>query len=142
MPIDLTEYAEAINAARADGTSCIVATQGGDGVPDIGFKGSLMVFDGEHLAYWERVRGQHYENLRAGPGIAVMYFNRDRGKLIRAFGHAVLHEDGPLREQIMARTIQAELDMDPERKGVGVLIRVDRLAEMFGGVTQTRDVEA
>ncbi len=142
MPIDLTEFAEAIEAARTDGTPCIVATQGADGVPDIGLKGSMVVFDSEHLAYWERVRGQHYENLRSGSGIAVMYFNRDRGKLLRAFGHGVLHEDGPIREQIMARTPQAELDMDPERKGAGVLIRVDRLAEMFGGVTQTRDAEA
>lgn len=67
MTIDLTEFAEAINAARADGTSCIVATQGAEGVPDIGIKGSMMVFDQDHLAYWERALGQNYANLQDRP---------------------------------------------------------------------------
>ena len=139
MTIDLTEFAEAINAARADGTSCIVATQGAEGVPDIGIKGSMMVFDQDHLAYWERALGQNYANLQDRPGIAVFYFNRDRGKLIRAFGHAELHADGPVRDEIVSRTPEAELNMDPDRKGVGVLIRVDRLLEAFSRTTQERD---
>lgn len=139
MAIDLTEFAEAINSARTDGTSCIVATQGAEGVPDIGIKGSMMVFDAEHLAYWERTLGQNYANLQASPGIAVFYFNLQRGKLIRAFGHVELHTDGPIREQIMSRIAEDELNMDPERKGAGVLIRVDRLVETFSGATQLRD---
>lgn len=139
MPIDLTEFAEAIDNARADGTPCIVATQGAEGVPDIGLKGSMMVFDQDHLAFWERALGQNYANLQASPGIAVIYFNRERGKLIRAFGQVELHADGAVREQIMSRTIEAELNMDPERKGVGVLIRVDRFIEAFSRTTQLRD---
>jgi hypothetical protein len=135
----MTEYAEVINAARDDGTPCVVATQGVNGVPDISLKGSVVVFDSEHLAYWERSLGQQYANLEAGPGIAVLSFNRTRGKLIRAFGHAELHRDGPVREQIMALAPQAELDMDPERKGVGVLIRVDRFVEAFSRTTQERE---
>lgn len=138
MPIDLSEFAEAIDNARADGTPCIVATQGTEGVPDIGIKGSMMVFDAEHLAFWERALGQNYANLQGSPGIAVLYFNRERGKLIRAFGEVELHADGAVREAIMSRTIEAELNMDPERKGVGVLIRVDRFIEAFSRTTQLR----
>jgi hypothetical protein len=37
----------------------------------------------------------------------------------------------------MAKTIQAELDRDPERTGVAVLIRVDRVSGI--GTNQTRD---
>jgi len=55
------------------------------------------------------------------------------------YGRAELHEDGPTREQIMARTPAPELEKDPERRGIGVLIRVDRLVEPFGGVTQQRE---
>jgi hypothetical protein len=29
----------------------------------------------------------------------------------------------------MSRTIQAELDRDPERKGVAVMVRVDKIVE-------------
>ncbi len=102
MPIDLTEFSAAINAALEEGSFCVVATCGQDG-PDIGFKGSMQVFDQGHLCYWERTRGQHLVNLRSDPRVAVMYFNRERGKYLRMYGRAQLHEGGPLRDQIMAQ---------------------------------------
>jgi len=141
MPVDLTEYAEAINNALADGTYCVVATNGSDGIPDVGYKGSMMVFDKDHLAYWERTRGGHLANLRREPGVAVLYFNRERGKHLRLFGRAELHEDGPIREQIMARTVPAELERDPDRAGIGVLIRVDTVEDAYARRTQRREQE-
>lgn len=39
----------------------------------------------------------------------------------------------------MSRTPEAELNMDPDRKGVDVLIRIDRLLEAFSRTTQERD---
>src|SRR5438876_746774 len=50
-----------------------------------------------------------------------------------------LTEDAPLREQILSRVVAPKLEKGPERKGIGVLIRVDRLTEPFGGVSQKRD---
>jgi general stress protein 26 len=137
MPIDLSGYEEAINSALAENSVCVLATQGGT-TPNIGFKGSVQVFDGDHLSYWERTRGQHLANLHRNPGVAVLYFSRERGKYLRIYGQAELHEDGPLRDQIMAKTPEAELNRDPERNGIGVLIRVDRLVEAFGRVSQQR----
>ncbi|MDP2674432.1 MAG: pyridoxamine 5'-phosphate oxidase family protein [Dehalococcoidia bacterium] len=137
MPIDLTEFSDAINIALEESSYCVVATCGPDG-PDIGYKGSMQVFDGDHLSYWERTRGQHLTNLRRNPGVAVLYFSRERGKYLRMYGRAELHEEGPVREQIMAKTPEAELSRDLERKGIGVLIRVDRLVEAFGQVSQQR----
>ena len=137
MPIDLTPFAEAINSALAEGTFCVLATAGEQG-PDIGFKGSMQVFDQEHLCYWERTRGGHLANLRSDPRVAVLYFSRERGNYLRIYGRAELHEDDTTREQIMARTPAPELEKDPERQGIGVLIRVDRLVEPFGGVNQER----
>ena len=137
MPIDLTEFSDAINNALDESSYCVVSTCGPDG-PDIGYKGSMQVFDRDHLSYWERTRGQHLANLRRNPGVAVLYFSRERGKYLRMYGQAELHEDGPMREQIMAKTPEAELSRDLERKGIGVLIRVDRLVEAFGQVSQQR----
>jgi len=37
-----------------------------------------------------------------------MYFNRERGKYLRMYGRAQLHEEGPVRDEIMARS-QREL---------------------------------
>jgi len=137
MPIDLTPFAEAINSALAECTFCVLATSGEQG-PDIGFKGSIQVFDEDHLCYWERTPGGHLANLRSDPRVAVLYFSRERGKYLRIYGRAELQEDDTTREQIMARTPAPELEKDPERQGIGVLIRVDRLVEPFGGVSQKR----
>ncbi len=137
MPIDLSEHAAAVNSALAEASPCVLATQG-ESMPDIGFKGSMQVFDADHLSYWERTRGQHLENLRRNPGVAVLYFNRERGKYLRMYGRAELFEEGSVRDQIMAKTPEAELNRDAERQGIGVLIRVDRLVEAFGQVSQQR----
>jgi general stress protein 26 len=139
VTIDLSGYADAVDNALAEGKFAVVATVDANGMPDLGFKGSLMVFDTDHLAYWERTRGRHLDNLRQSPGVAVMYFNRDRGMYLRMYGQAELHEDDALRQQIMERTVQPELNYDPERKGIGVLIRVDALEEPFSGTSQRRE---
>ena len=53
------------------------------------------------------------------------------GKAWRFWGTAELLRTGEVREGIMARTYQPELDRDPERKGVAVLIKVNKV----GGTT-------
>ena len=90
----------------------------------------------------QRTRGRHLANLRRNPGVAVLYFSRTRGTYLRLYGRAELHEGDAVREQIMGRVVEPELNYDPERRGIGVLIRVDRLVETFGGVAQQRDSPA
>src|SRR5258708_32236706 len=76
MPIQLSEeMAEHLDAALRDKFPCVLATAAPDGTPDIGFKGSVMVFDEDHLAYWERTRGQHLTNIERNPPVAVLYHN-------------------------------------------------------------------
>lgn len=126
--IHLTEeMRDAINNALADGTPVVVATASPDGRPDLAFKGSVLVWDPEHLAYWERSRGETLRNLEANPHICLLYRNPQRGLAWRFYGIAELHPDGDLRARIMERVVPAELERDPERKGVAVLIRVDRV---------------
>ncbi len=132
MPFDLTEYSDAMNSALAEGAPCVLATVDREGNPDIGFKGSMMVFDKERLAYWERTRGRHLSNLLQSPKVAVMYFNRERKLHLRFFGRATLYEEGPMREQVMARVVAPELERDPEREGAAVLIDVDTVMDPFG----------
>ena len=134
--IDLSEMAEYVDRAQEDGLTCLVATASKDGQPNLAFKGSVMVWDKDHLAFWERAHGETLNHLRENPRIAAVYRNRAAGKAWRFWGVAELHDSGELRDKIMARTIQAELDRDPERKGVAVLIRVDRVAG--SGVDQRR----
>jgi hypothetical protein len=51
--IDLTDDMRNLaDKALANGSPCILASVSAEGEPDIGFKGSMMIFDDESLAYW------------------------------------------------------------------------------------------
>jgi len=129
---------EQIDNALANGCPCILATVSGEGEPDIGFKGSMMVFDNESLAYWERTRRQHMKNVKENPRVVVLFRDPKTRAGWRCHGVATMHESGPVREQVMARTVKDELDKDPERQGAAVVIRVDKITTMGGQVVQSR----
>jgi len=136
MPIDLSEMADYVDKSGPDGYTMLVATASKTCAPDLAFKGSVMVWDKDHLAFWERAHGVTLANLEENPQVALVYRNREAGKNWRFWGTAELLRDGETREGIMGRTFQPELDRDPERKGVAVLIRVDKVG---GSTSQTRD---
>ena len=53
------EMRDLVDNAMEYGTPCIVGTVDPEGGPHVGFRGSVMVFDDEHLAWWERtMRGR------------------------------------------------------------------------------------
>jgi hypothetical protein len=91
-----------IRSAWDDGAPCLVATQGPNG-PNISPKGSMVVFDDDHLAYWERSKKQALENLGHDKRVCVIYANfkaqrdgvLDSG-FLRFYGKAELHESGPV----------------------------------------------
>jgi predicted pyridoxine 5'-phosphate oxidase superfamily flavin-nucleotide-binding protein len=137
--IELTEeMAEAVNNALADGTPCLMGTASGSGMPNVSYRGSVMVFDKEHLAYWERAKNIAVHNLQENPQVEILYRNRDKGLSWRFYGRAEILETGAVREEIMSRTVQRELDSDPERAGFGVLITVDTVTDGRGNPLQTR----
>ena len=129
---------ELVDNALANGSPCILATVSGDGEPDIGFKGSMLVFDNESLAYWERTKRVHMKNVKENPKVIVLFRDAKTKAAWRFHGTATLHETGPIRDQVMARTVKDELDKDPERKGAAVVISLDKITNMGGQVLQSR----
>lgn len=134
----IDQMRELIDNALANGCPCILATAAPDGEPDIGYKGSMMVFDDESLAYWERTKRQHLKNVTANPKVVVLFRDAKTKVAWRFHGAATVHEAGAVREQVMARTVPAELEKDLERKGLAVVIRIDRITNMGGQVLQSR----
>ena len=55
-----------------------------------------------------------------------------KGGIARFYGSAALHKTGAIRDEIWARVIQPEKDRDPERKGFGVLVQVERAEDLEG----------
>lgn len=137
--IELTdEMAQAIDNALADGTPCLMGTASKDGMPNISYRGSVMVFDREHLAFWERAKNIALHNLEENPQVEILYRNRDKGLSWRFYGRAEILQTGAVREHIMSRTVERELQSDPERKGYGVLITVDTVLNGRGEPLQQR----
>src|SRR5665647_2736866 len=137
MPISDT-IKTLIRNAWDDGYPCLVATHGREG-PNITPKGSLIVFDDEHLAWWERSKRAVLDNLGVDARVCVMYANfkaqRD-GVLVsgflRFFGSVVLHESGPVREAIFQKLLPREQTHAGADAGIGALIKIDKAIDIRG----------
>jgi hypothetical protein len=127
-----------INNAWEDGYPCMLATSGKDG-PNISPKGSMVVYDDQHLAYWERSKKKALENLAHDRRVVVMYSNfraqRDGvlgSGFLRFFGTAELHESGPVHDAIFAKLTKREQTHDGADTGIGVLVKIDRATDLRG----------
>lgn len=133
------ETRQLIDHAYTDGVPCILGTASRDGRPQISMKGSVLVFDRETLAYWERAKRSALDNVAANPHVVIFYRNPEKRINWRFHGTATVYEKGAIRDNVMHRTIPAELDRDPDRQGVAVLVRLDQVTELSGNVLQRRD---
>jgi predicted pyridoxine 5'-phosphate oxidase superfamily flavin-nucleotide-binding protein len=139
MMIKLTdEMHEYINSALANRMPCILATASKDGQPNMSYRGSMLVFDDESLAYWDRGKHLSVQHIQENPRVCVLFRHPERRIVWRFFGEATVHRDGPVREQVLARVVQPELDRDPERQGWAVVIRVNTILSVSGEVLQQR----
>jgi hypothetical protein len=133
------EMKEAVNNALADKAPCILATASLDGRPSVGYRGSVMAFTDSSLAYWERTFRKSNDNVALNPHVVIMYRNPATRKAWKFFGRATVHANGRLRDEVMQRTVQAELDRDPDRRGVAVVVELDRVEMMSGEVLMKRE---
>jgi hypothetical protein len=134
LTLDLTDFAEVVDHALANQTPMLIATVNG-GQPDLAFKGSFMVWDRDHLAYWERGLNETLAGIRGNPKVAVLV--RPKGTpAVRFYGQARVVEDAAEREAVWQRVVPEEQGRDPDKKGVAVLIRIDRIRRGPQSVTR------
>jgi len=121
-------------------TPCLVATVLPHGFAQVTPRGSVLVFDDEHLAIWERGMGTTNAGLQDGSKITV-FFRKPalresgmlpKGGIARFYGTAKLHKSGPTRDAVWSKVVQPEKDRDPEQKGWAVVIKVDRAEDLDG----------
>jgi len=119
---------------------CLVATVLPNGFAQVTPRGSTMVLDDQHLALWERGKGSTNTNLANGTKVTVFLRKPalresgllPKGGIARFYGTAEIHKSGPVYEEIWARLVQPEKDRDPEKKGFGVRIKVERAEDLDG----------
>jgi general stress protein 26 len=132
------EMRQFIDNGLANGMPCILATVSKDGQPNTSYRGSVMVFDDEHLAYWDRGKRQSVQDIEESPKVCIMFRHPEKRIIWRFYGAATTHREGALREQVMARVVQPELDRDPERQGAAIMIQVSKILTATGEVLQER----
>ena len=137
MPIGQKTRDLVLNA-WADDHVCLLGTVGKGG-PNISPKGSMIVFDDEHLAYWERSKRKALENLTHDARVVVIYCNMKAARdgamktpALRFYGTAQVHASGPLKDAIFAKLLKREQEHVGADTGVGVLIRIARAEDIRG----------
>ncbi|MGK2966529.1 MAG: pyridoxamine 5'-phosphate oxidase family protein [Tepidiformaceae bacterium] len=131
MAIEFTdEMVAALDNSFKDQKIVMIASAGKSGMPDLAFKGSAFAWDREHIAFWERALGTTFRNLQENPQACLLYRNPEARMTWKFFGEATVYTEGETRDAVMARSVQEELDRDPERKGAAVIVRVDKI--VFG----------
>lgn len=119
---------------------CQVGSVLPDGYAQISPRGSVQVYDDNHISLWERGRGSTTGNTENGSKLTVYYSNYDlmsQGVLpiagiARLYGVAEIHKSGPVYDAVWERLIQPEKDRDPDKKGWAVLIKIEKVEDLLG----------
>ena len=136
--------AQLLDTALSDGTPCLVGTASKGGDPQISPKGSVAVFDEKTLSYWERSNRSSIHHLRENPRVVVYYRNATRateyaGGALRFHGTARVVSSGPEWEKAWEKTVPAEQEKDKDKKGVAILIDVEKIELLSGVAVMSRD---
>lgn len=125
--IELTdEMRTRIGAAFTDGYPVIAASVDEEGQPKLSFFGSAHVHRSDQLAIWVRdPAGGTVRRIGTNPRMAFLYRNPvDRVRWVFE-GRARAVDDAPERDEIYEAIPEFEQAMDPDRKGVAVVIDLD-----------------
>jgi predicted pyridoxine 5'-phosphate oxidase superfamily flavin-nucleotide-binding protein len=121
------EMVTALDNSFQDQMIVLVASASKAGMPDIAFKGSAFAWDKDHIAFWERSLGTTFRNLQENGQCCLLYRNFAARQVWKFFGVAEVYTEGDVRQQVMDRSVEAELARDPERKGAAVVVRIDKI---------------
>ena len=137
--IELTdEMRRLINQARANETPCVMATSSPDGVPNAGYRGTMMVLDQESLAYRDRSPLSAVQQLEENPRVVVLFRDpaQDVGWKFRCT--AAVYRNGPMFQRVMDGLVAEGLLKDADGTGTAVVLRVDQILTLYGEVLQER----
>ena len=101
-----------------------IATVSPDGSPNLSPKGTMLVWDDDHLAFADIRSPQTIANLKLNPAIEINLVDAMVRKGYRFKGTAEIHAAGPVLEDFIQRyTGGNSSDRTGNRTGVGSLIR-------------------
>jgi predicted pyridoxine 5'-phosphate oxidase superfamily flavin-nucleotide-binding protein len=127
--LELTdEMRTRLSSALADGFPVITSTVDADGQPHLSFYGTAQVLNSQQVALWVRnPEGGLLTRIVDQPRIALMYRNGPDRVSYQFHGTARIESDEAVRTEVFDNSPEVERSLDPDRKGVAVVIDVDRV---------------
>ena len=134
MAIDLNdELKGVINGALEAGTPMIVATVDAQGRPRMSFRGSIQTFSDDQVGFWARNReGSTLESIGGNPHVAMMYRSPATRVVLQLAGRARIAIDPADVAKVYDSAPEFERKADPERKGTGVIVDLDKVEGFLG----------
>lgn len=121
-----------INGALTSGGAMVVGTVDPQGRPRLTFRGSVQAFSDDQLGFWARDSGgATMTNIASNPHVALIMRNPQTRQVLQMAGRARLAQ-GAERDRVFENAPEVERNADPERKGAGVIIDLDRVEGFLG----------
>ena len=130
LPLELDdEIREAIASAFDNGNIVTVAYNGDDGWPRVSRRGSTQVTGPQQLAIWLRKRDDGVAKaMGSRPEVTLFYLDlADRGVVYTFYGLGIVPDDPVVNDQVWAATPQREQAQDPDRRGVALIVELQRV---------------
>ena len=126
-PLKLSEEIKTtVNTALASGWPVLLAAVTAEGKPTLSFRGSLQAHSDTQLGFWLRgVEGRTVEAIRHNPHVAVMYRSGETRGMYQFQGRARIATEEAERAVVFEAAPEIERNMDPERKGLAIVIDLD-----------------
>jgi hypothetical protein len=133
-PLRITEsMAAAINGAMDDGTPTVLGYVSEQCQPRLSFRGTTQAYSEDQLAVWARYEDAGLPTaIQTNPHVSVVYYARGSGNLIFE-GRAHIDYGQTVRDHVFDHSPVVEQRADPERKGVAIIIDVDKVTGRLGG---------
>jgi uncharacterized pyridoxamine 5'-phosphate oxidase family protein len=135
-PVDLDNdtIKDAINHALEQGKPIVVAYVDEQGQPRLSFRGSTQVYDKDKLAIWVRnPEGGLQRAIKSNPRISLLYRSPEPRMNFNIMGRAHFEDSENVRTKVYESSPQSEQNADRDRKGMALVIDVDRVNGVIPG---------
>lgn len=127
-PILLTDdIKQAVNNAFENRTPMVVVYVDENGQPSMSLRGTTQVWSDDQLAFWARGTSNLPKALAARPKVTLWYRDPATRTTLQFRGHARQDDDPKVRDLVFERSPAGEQAADPERKGVVLIVDLDRV---------------
>jgi hypothetical protein len=128
-PIALTDaHVELLAGALANGTPMIVAYVDAGGRPHLSLRATVQVIGVDRLAMWIRdPAGGLARGIATNPQLSCFYTDRPNGVTLEFTGRGHVDDTDAVRDQVYDTSPEAERNMDWRKRGVAVVMDLDRV---------------